>query len=1180
MNGRTLIQRSLRHHWRSHLGVLLGAAVATAILVGALAVGDSVRFSLRQTALDRIGKTEVALIAPDRLFSEALADRLDRTLFPPETFDRRQGSRAGPTSAMLLVRGVAARPDGTARIGGVQLLGCDEWYFPLMQAEKPAAPSARGAFVNQVLAARLGVKVGEEIVLRIPKVSALSIDAPLTAAGASTVSLRFTVDRILSAKEGGGFGLAANQVQPPNVLVPLPRLQKALALANSANVILAGPGPYGDDLSSGAGAALAKALQPADTELAFRVLPNPELLEVRSRRIFLDPPVGPAAVRVDEGAVGILTYFVNELKVGGHTTPYSMVTAIGPLGPPAAARNPILALLSKGMADDQVVINAWLAEDLAAKAGDELELSYYVIGQGNRLETRSARFRIAAVVPLEGAAADRTLMPDFPGIAEAESSHDWQTDIPIDMNLVRPKDEGYWHAHRGTPKAFVTLGAGQKMWGNRFGNLTALRMPGLYSQAPAQGADAAAENAAAFLSLSGLAPADFGLHFQDVRARALAASAQGTDFGSLFLGLSLFLVIAALVLTGLLFALGVEQRAEEVGVLLALGLGARRVRRLLLIEGAVPALVGGAIGAAAGLLYTRGMLYALATVWQGAVGAADIRYDANPVSVAGGAAAGFLVALGAVWLSVRRQARAPARELLASGAEAELRTGGRRQGASRRRGLVLGAAGIVGAVAIFVLAQGARGEAAAGAFFGAGALLLVAGLGLCQAVLASMARTGGPDADGRATACPPRRASRGRPRTEPAGRDETRPSDGRTRRNASLHAPARFSGLALRNATRRRGRSLATASLLACGVFLVITVAANQRDPLYEADRRSSGTGGFALYGEATLPVVKDLNSADGRKAYALPENLKDAMSVVPLRIHEGDDASCLNLNRAQTPRLWGVDPEPLASRGAFAFAEVMPDLRGRSWELLNPAESDGAVPAVADQNTATWALGKAVGDTLDYTDEQGRPFRVRIVALLENSILQGGLVISEANLLARFPSTTGYRAFLIDSPGSQAGRVSEVLSRQLSDVGLALAPATERLAAFGAVENTYLAIFQALGGLALALGSIGLGVVVLRNVLERRGELALLRAVGFSRRSLYWMILSEHWALLAMGLVCGVTASLGAVVPLVSGAGARVPFLSLSLTLAAVLAAGMVWTLLATRLALKGPLLAALRSE
>ena len=82
------------------------------------------------------------------------------------------------------------------------------------------------------------------------------------------------------------------------------------------------------------------------------------------------------------------------------------------------------------------------------------------------------------------------------------------------------------------------------------------------------------------------------------------------------------------------------------------------------------------------------------------------------------------------------------------------------------------------------------------------------------------------------------------------------------------------------------------------------------------------------------------------------------------------------------------------------------------------------------------------------------------------------------------------------------------------------LTPAAQRLNEFNAVQNTYLGTFQILGGLGLLLGSAGLGVVVLRNVLERRGELGLLVAVGFRRRLLHRLVLSEHGALLGAGLV------------------------------------------------------------
>jgi ABC-type antimicrobial peptide transport system permease subunit len=104
--------------------------------------------------------------------------------------------------------------------------------------------------------------------------------------------------------------------------------------------------------------------------------------------------------------------------------------------------------------------------------------------------------------------------------------------------------------------------------------------------------------------------------------------------------------------------------------------------------------------------------------------------------------------------------------------------------------------------------------------------------------------------------------------------------------------------------------------------------------------------------------------------------------------------------------------------------------------------------------------------------------------------------------------------------------------------------------------------------------------MVVMRNVLERRGEMALLRAVGFSRGALERLIVWEHWGLLALGLGCGVTAALVAVAPALASPGAPVPTWSLALVVLGVAASGLVWTYLAARWALGGPLLAALRNE
>jgi ABC-type antimicrobial peptide transport system permease subunit len=322
------------------------------------------------------------------------------------------------------------------------------------------------------------------------------------------------------------------------------------------------------------------------------------------------------------------------------------------------------------------------------------------------------------------------------------------------------------------------------------------------------------------------------------------------------------------------------------------------------------------------------------------------------------------------------------------------------------------------------------------------------------------------------------------------------------------------------------------------------------------------------------------MNGEAGRKALGLDPRGLANVEAVQFRVREGDDASCFNLNRAQQPRLLGVDPKELARRGAFTFTEVVTDADETGWDLLDMDLDTGVVPAVGDYPTVFWALGKNIGEELEYSDEKGRTLRVRIVGMIESSILQGSLVIDENEFTARFPSVDGYGVFLIDAPADAVESISNELSSALRDYGLVLTPAAERQAAFGAVENTYLSIFMVLGGLGLVLGSIGLGLVVLRNMLERRGELAMLRAVGFDKARLKRMVFYEHGGLMLAGLVCGVFAAVIAVIPALQSPGGAVPYLSLGATVLLIAASGAIWVWIAAGLALRGHLLDALRVE
>lgn len=1097
MNFKKLVFRSLVYYRRSSRWVVLGTAVCTAILVGAFVIGDSVRYSLRKIVLDRLGKTEFAMSAGDRFFRAELADDLSKVL-------------SAPTAPLLQTAGIAVTEGGARRVNRIQVLGVDRRFGQFADSQEIyGSIQPDEAVINRPLAVRLGIKVGEVILLRAEKLDAMPKDAPLALDTESSLTRRFKVKAVVSDAEFGRFSLRADQISPLTVFVSLSFLSQEMDLENRANVLLVaerGDSPL--DMSF-VNEAFKEMWTPADAGLNVRQLFDQNIAELKSNRIFLDFPVAETVLSLFPGAQPVLTYFVNEIRLGNRATPYSFVSAPG------------VSRIVPKLGEEDIILNEWLAADISASVGDEVQLNYSILGPGRDLKEQISTFRVKTIVSIKGQYADRDLLPDFPGLAGEENCRDWNPGIPIDLDKIRDKDEDYWDNYGGTPKAFVSLDAAQKMWTNRFGNVTAIRFPGLDKDIVEK------------ILKDNLEPASLGFIFQDVKEDGLQASSSAVSFSQLFLGLSFFIVLAALLLTGLLFVFNTEQRSEENGLYLALGFSKKLVRRLVLIEGAVLITVGSVLGSFLGVIYNQAVLWALKTVWQAAVGTSALHIHLNVKSISFGVLIGILVAFVTIWIVTRKQIGQPVTALQRG--QTKLENLGKRR---PKRSTFFGIVCVIAVLPLLLLTNMGKGDLAFAAFFIAGILLLTGGMFLTNALLFKIGQNSRPD-----------------------------------RLN--------LFNIGIRNSARKRLRSVTLIGLLASGLFIVFTVGANRLNSLKDADRRNSGTGGFALFGESSLPILYDLNTTKGQQFYGLERVSSMDIQYVQFRVKEGDDASCLNLNQVTNPPLIGVDPLQLAKREAFTFAEISGDVDPQNpWSVLDTNLPGDVVPAVADLSVIVWGMGKSVGDVLTYVDEAGQTFRLKLVGGLANSIFQGNVIISEKAFILKYPSISGTRIFLADISPENRDKVAEDLSWAMQDLGLDIVSTSKRLAEFNAVQNTYLSIFLILGSFGLMLGSFGLGIVVWRNIKERQGELALLRAVGFSRKVVQFYVLSEHFALLAAGIVYGMFAALVATLPSLLTPGAQIPYPTILILFIIVGLNGGLWTYAAAKTATKEDLYPALRKE
>jgi hypothetical protein len=603
-----MTRASLWHYRYLQLLVAAGVAVAVAVLAGALLVGASVRASLRDLVLQRLGAADL-VVSTATSFNGRLGAAM--AVAAPDTVSQ--------TASLIAVPGTVTHAESGRVMAHVQIYGVDDSFWGFHGV--PSVPlTGREAAVSESLAAEVGAADGDALIVRASGPSDIPLATLQGRRDDAGVRIRVTKARSLSASRMGEFSLQPGQGPVAVVFVPLPLLQRELKMAGRVNTILVHHGtaqtPERPAVEAIQRAWLAGAALP-DHGVRIRRVPGDRVMALEGLGGYISPDVvsrvSNSLNRLQRPGVPALTYVANAIRIGHRSVPYSTVTAIDadgynrlsvPLGPPAPGtdamsdgdplvrgslevrvgrggarvgrvqvaeteRRPPPAGASAQQARDAdsdatppppsegpVWLNQWAAEDLDARVGDAVSLEYFVWTDEGGLQPRQTTLTLQGVLPMMRIGGDRTLTPDYPGITDAPDLGAWDPPFPVNLSLVRPKDEAYWDQWRAAPKAVVPLELGQRLWGSRFGDVSSIRFALRDAEAVAA---AVREDVSSQVVV------------RAVRQEALAAAAGTTDFGEYFLYFSFFLVVSALLIAYLFFALGVEQRAREVGLLTAVG---------------------------------------------------------------------------------------------------------------------------------------------------------------------------------------------------------------------------------------------------------------------------------------------------------------------------------------------------------------------------------------------------------------------------------------------------------------------------------------------------------------------------------------------------------------------------------------------------------------------------------
>jgi len=560
--------------------IAIAVTVAVTVITGSLAVGDSVRGTLIKQVEERLGKTETIVFSRYSFMDDDILAGIEM-----------------PCMASLYTNGFVS-------ISG-KMIPVVVWGRDDMGIEKG------GAKINSALYNEIKTTPTKDVVLRLPSAGMVPLGS-MYVTDTYTISLRLTVESVITGEQGGNLNLKNEQITPFNIFVNREELAQAMNTPGKINLILFDRIISTDDFASAWNCSFSGLHHQGTT--------------VTSDRMFIQEPVVETLCRLDSTSNRVFAYLANTIGTDDRNIPYSFVTAMD-------------YYKGEPVHPDEIILSDYAAQRLNVRLHDTLFVSYFVSKQLKTLRVDSVFLTVGKIVPLIDFQADDILKADFPGLSNVERCTEWDSDLPINMNLITDEDEDYWAKYKNTPKAILPYSTLAPRWKNAYGSATALQISN----------DAN--------NFSHVTYAMFDIQLIYPRETGITAAKSGVDFASLFLSLGIFIVISASILMMVPLSEMLFRRRNELSLLRASGFSRKRILRLLWSESA-PVVGGSAMaGVAIGLIYTYLILFLLGTIWRGATHTEGFRVYFHLTTIASGLLCGIAISLLLLYIGIYRSVK-------------------------------------------------------------------------------------------------------------------------------------------------------------------------------------------------------------------------------------------------------------------------------------------------------------------------------------------------------------------------------------------------------------------------------------------------------------------------------------------------------------------------------------------
>jgi putative ABC transport system permease protein len=1151
--------------------------ISTAVITGSLVAGDSLEHLVYISTFENLGEVD-QVIQGSGFFNYDYYSAISED---PSVLTEIDGH-----APVILIPVALKSIESGLRDNKAQLFGYDQNINSLGNFENKKNSKTltnqdldldkNEIIINELLADKIKVKENEKVRLIITNPLFRQDSVYSSTSGLNAIERTLTVRYIVEHTGLGRLQLDGRTRDTSNIFMNLKDLQKIMGIGNKINSILVSnsgdkySGYKNDDKVS---KVLTKCL---DEEIGYEELgfelnsTGTDYLRLGNNGdIFFEDEIYDKLLEVhnepdlDFYSSPILTYFVNSIYHNdtNRIINFSVVTGLdfgsdskfgdfvvepsesdlGAEVPNSEENQEILDL-----ANDEIVLLDWAAEQLDATVDDKLIMEYMVMDRLFNIDNITHEFTIKYIINLSGKAADKYLMPPFPGLEGEVDCVNWEPPFDINLDRITGPDREFWFEHSGTPKAYISLSQAQELWGTNLGSFSMIKLKSTSSTKNIlQLKNEIGNNLNDSLGFS-----DAELNIIQVKADSLATASGMAILPMMFLAFSSAIIIAGIALIITIFLLIADSRKSDFGIFRAIGSKKGQVIKLYLFEGLIYSIIAGILGVIIGLILGSGLVFALNSIWSSAVQGYDIPVFFKPVSLLIGFVIGFIISLITIYLTARHIANKNITSALYGVSEPLKKTS---------KVLILGGIFIL-SLGVICLALGlipSLSESLTDFQIGKyyywlfAPFLLLLGIGIFSGyfisdrfrrqrsisiitsiiiiytILYSILIMPEPNA----------------PIVElffiigfvlvlslilltSVNLQNLVNIIIRIFSNKNKASPvARY---ALQNPTRHPVRTGQNITIFTLVIFLLAALSINiaiQQASLGSVTYEERG--GYDIIGESAVPIAIDLEDPKQRLENDINDPVVNNVTVTEIKLVGPPGGTCSNMNVRYPPRLLGVGSQ-FISENKFRFMESLSNTNDHreNWLELekNIDENNGRIPIAVDYNTLVWIYNSALGDIFEIQDESGSTIKLEVIGILENTVFGGTFIMSQSNLESLYPKSAEYRYILFKlKPGIKASaeHVAADLERALFKYGLDAQPISELILENREYERSFMELFQAFLGLGLILGIVGLGVVTTRTVAERKFEIGVLRTLGFTRKMIMKSFLIElsFITLLALGL-------------------------------------------------------------